>query len=339
MHDSDQPLPLRVVYLCHHLRSHPLSLPLASVKIGFTLDCPTFYIVCKAKNKHSNGQGRWLIKSAKFILDLLKNAESNVKVKGLDVDSLIVSHIQVNIVVHLYVLNACLKAFKISLVGVLKLMNVMAQLANTKVEVWSEKPFAEEISNLSARRDVRNAFAPTVKSFFDEISININMFSSIMLNWVVSNTNSSFIITKELQWSLTFLMKIKQDFLEPNFLTYFQTHSSIFGLNTASGKNTLLLTPPSYKIAPNRGTITRVKFSVNNRFCPIRNSGACINRLTVLTAKEISGRLNSIEVSAGRHPNIPVSVSRSRRPIFVYSNRKKDSDKSRLAVKALNCDN
>ncbi|KMS95203.1 hypothetical protein BVRB_011430, partial [Beta vulgaris subsp. vulgaris] len=33
---------------------------------------------------------------AKFILDLLKNAESNAEMKGLDVDSLYISHIQVN---------------------------------------------------------------------------------------------------------------------------------------------------------------------------------------------------------------------------------------------------
>ncbi|KAK6930828.1 Ribosomal protein L22/L17, partial [Dillenia turbinata] len=50
----------------------------------------------QAKNRHSNGQGRWPVKSAKFILDLLKNAESNADVKGLDVDSLYISHIQVN---------------------------------------------------------------------------------------------------------------------------------------------------------------------------------------------------------------------------------------------------
>ncbi|KAK1365137.1 hypothetical protein POM88_040698 [Heracleum sosnowskyi] len=50
----------------------------------------------KAKNRHSNGQGRWPAKSAKFILDLLKNAESNAEVKGLDIDSLYISHIQVN---------------------------------------------------------------------------------------------------------------------------------------------------------------------------------------------------------------------------------------------------
>ncbi|XP_058078003.1 large ribosomal subunit protein uL22y-like [Magnolia sinica] len=50
----------------------------------------------QAKNRHPNGQGRWPAKSAKFILDVLKNAESNADMKGLDVDTLFVSHVQVN---------------------------------------------------------------------------------------------------------------------------------------------------------------------------------------------------------------------------------------------------
>merc|ERR1712142_852523 len=41
-------------------------------------------------------QGRWPKKSATFLLDLLKNAESNADLKGLDVDSLVIDHIQVN---------------------------------------------------------------------------------------------------------------------------------------------------------------------------------------------------------------------------------------------------
>ena len=35
-------------------------------------------------------------KSAEFLLHMLKNAESNVKLKGLDVDSLVIEHILVN---------------------------------------------------------------------------------------------------------------------------------------------------------------------------------------------------------------------------------------------------
>jgi len=41
-------------------------------------------------------QGRWPVKSAGFLLDLLKNAESNAEAKGLDTSLLSVTHIQVN---------------------------------------------------------------------------------------------------------------------------------------------------------------------------------------------------------------------------------------------------
>ncbi len=40
-------------------------------------------------------QGRWPEKSAEFLLQLLRNAESNADYKGLDVDKLAVEHIQV----------------------------------------------------------------------------------------------------------------------------------------------------------------------------------------------------------------------------------------------------
>lgn len=39
-------------------------------------------------------QGRWPEKSAEFLLHRLKNAESSAELKGLDVDSLLVEHIQ-----------------------------------------------------------------------------------------------------------------------------------------------------------------------------------------------------------------------------------------------------
>ncbi|XP_038683278.1 60S ribosomal protein L17-2-like isoform X2 [Tripterygium wilfordii] len=64
--------------------------------IPFRRFCRGVGRTAQAKNRHSNGQGRWPMKSAKFILDLLKNAESNAEVKGLDVDALYVAHIQVN---------------------------------------------------------------------------------------------------------------------------------------------------------------------------------------------------------------------------------------------------
>ncbi|KAJ3008445.1 60S ribosomal protein L17 [Thoreauomyces humboldtii] len=41
-------------------------------------------------------QARWPAKSAEFVLGLLKNAESNAEIKGLNIESLVVRHIQVN---------------------------------------------------------------------------------------------------------------------------------------------------------------------------------------------------------------------------------------------------
>lgn len=46
--------------------------------------------------KYGGVAGRWPEKSCRFLLDLLKNAESNAEMKGLDTDKLVVSHIQVN---------------------------------------------------------------------------------------------------------------------------------------------------------------------------------------------------------------------------------------------------
>ena len=45
---------------------------------------------------HKATQGRWPKKSADFLLQLLKNAQSNAEYKGLDVDHLVIEHIQVN---------------------------------------------------------------------------------------------------------------------------------------------------------------------------------------------------------------------------------------------------
>lgn len=44
---------------------------------------------------HGTCQGRWPLKSAEFLLHMLKNAESNAEYKGLDADHLVIDHIQV----------------------------------------------------------------------------------------------------------------------------------------------------------------------------------------------------------------------------------------------------
>ncbi|KAG1671722.1 60S ribosomal protein L17 [Nymphon striatum] len=51
----------------------------------------------KAQSKQfKTTQGRWPKKSAEFLLQLLRNAESNADYKGLDTDKLVIDHIQVN---------------------------------------------------------------------------------------------------------------------------------------------------------------------------------------------------------------------------------------------------
>ena len=46
--------------------------------------------------KYKWHNGRWPEKSCRYVLDLLVNLESNAELKGLDVDSLVISHVQVN---------------------------------------------------------------------------------------------------------------------------------------------------------------------------------------------------------------------------------------------------
>merc|ERR1711941_48990 len=50
----------------------------------------------QANQVHGTAQGRWPVKSAEFLLHMLKNAESNAEYKGLDADHLVIEHIQVN---------------------------------------------------------------------------------------------------------------------------------------------------------------------------------------------------------------------------------------------------
>ena len=66
--------------------------------IPFRRFCGGIGRTTQAKNESStnNGQGRWPAKSVELLIGLLRNAESNAEVKGLDVDSLYISHIQVN---------------------------------------------------------------------------------------------------------------------------------------------------------------------------------------------------------------------------------------------------
>ncbi|KAF2143304.1 uncharacterized protein K452DRAFT_286133 [Aplosporella prunicola CBS 121167] len=51
---------------------------------------------CAQGKQFGVSKARWPVKSAEFLLDLLKNAEANADTKGLDTSNLVVKHIQVN---------------------------------------------------------------------------------------------------------------------------------------------------------------------------------------------------------------------------------------------------
>ena len=52
---------------------------------------------CAQAKQWGTSIGRWPKKSAEFLLQLLKNAEANADYKGLDIDRLVIDHIQVRI--------------------------------------------------------------------------------------------------------------------------------------------------------------------------------------------------------------------------------------------------
>lgn len=54
---------------------------------------------CAQAKQFGTTQGRWPKKSAEFLLQLLRNAESNADLKGLDVDRLVIDHIQVSAII------------------------------------------------------------------------------------------------------------------------------------------------------------------------------------------------------------------------------------------------
>lgn len=71
--------------------------PITFPPIGYGKQSNLFYIffIFQAK-QWGTTQGRWPRKSADFLLQLLKNAESNADYRGLDTDRLVIEHIQVN---------------------------------------------------------------------------------------------------------------------------------------------------------------------------------------------------------------------------------------------------
>lgn len=72
--------------------------------IPFRRYCRGVGRTAQVKNRQPNGQGRWPAKSAKFVLDLLKNAESNAEVHYLTVTAVVFNSM---LPFHFYNLSIC----------------------------------------------------------------------------------------------------------------------------------------------------------------------------------------------------------------------------------------
>ncbi|KAF5621181.1 60S ribosomal protein L17 [Fusarium sp. NRRL 52700] len=86
----------RAVTFLENVKEHKEAVPMRRYagSTGRTAQGTTQPIL--ARKQFGVSKARWPVKSAEFLLGLLKNAEANADAKGLDTGALIVKHIQVN---------------------------------------------------------------------------------------------------------------------------------------------------------------------------------------------------------------------------------------------------
>ncbi|KAI0522535.1 hypothetical protein KFK09_004915 [Dendrobium nobile] len=177
---------LRVHFKNTRETAHALrKLPLAKAKryledviahkqaIPFRRYCRGVGRTAQAKARHSNGQGRWPVKSARFILDLLKNAESSADVKGLDVDALYIYHIQLKIHKFFPFFNAFLlvrvRCDRSSIFAPRGLVSLMA--AAPPSNPWGSVSRSEQIKNKGfLNLDAGDCSPPRSRSFKEVLS-------------------------------------------------------------------------------------------------------------------------------------------------------------------------
>ena len=53
----------------------------------------------------------------------------------------------------------------------------------------------EDVTNLATRRNVKDACLATRDLFLNKVNIHLNMFSTLMLQWITSNVDDTNIIT------------------------------------------------------------------------------------------------------------------------------------------------
>ena len=103
----------------------------------------------------------------------------------------------------------------------------------------------------------------------NEMTIYLDMFSSVMEYWIRSNMKGSLVVTPECCWDWCLNANFHQELMKPHNLTYRLCHRSIFRLCTRSRDNTLYLPLPSDYISSNKHTVPRNGLLVLLKSCSI----------------------------------------------------------------------
>lgn len=105
---------------------------------------------------------------------------------------------------------------------------IHVQLAKWVVETFCWHSFDEYINQLIFR------FRMEPYHFFfeilhDEMPVYFNMFSVVMLNWIITDIDSSFIITEQIHFCLWNKVNISHQTFKPQKFTHIISHPSKFG--------------------------------------------------------------------------------------------------------------
>ena len=90
-----------------------------------------------------------------------------------------------------------------------------SQLASKIFELFRGKSLSEHICQLESWRDVLSAYKTIIQLLLNEMSVYLYMLYSVMLNWIVHNTDGELIITRQSHRSFIFYFKVIKYDLHP----------------------------------------------------------------------------------------------------------------------------
>ena len=83
-----------------------------------------------------------------------------------------------------------------------------SQLASKIFELFYGKSLSKHICQLESWRDVLGGYKTTIQLLLNEMSVYLYVLCSVMLNWIVCNTDGRLIITHQTHRSFIFYFEI-----------------------------------------------------------------------------------------------------------------------------------